>query len=62
MPFSVRGYLARAEECVRLANLTKDEMLRLAILRQRQSYLAYAAQLKSLDKSGDPSVEIKPNP
>jgi len=46
MPFSVMGYLARAEDCVRLANLTTDEMLRLAILRLRQSYLGYAARLQ----------------
>jgi len=46
MPFSVKGYIARAEDCVRLANLTTDEMLKLAILRLRQSYLGYAARLQ----------------
>jgi hypothetical protein len=46
MAYSIKGYLARAEECVRVANLTGDEMLRGAILRLRQSYLRVAHELK----------------
>lgn len=45
MPFTPEGYKERAEECVRLANLAKDEMVRSALLRLRQSYLELAARL-----------------
>jgi len=60
MPFGLKGYLARAEDCVRLANLTTDEMLRLAILRLRQSYLGYAARLQVLENFDNPSGEGGP--
>ena len=49
MPYSEAGYLARAAECVRLANFTKDEMISSAILRLRQSYLEVAKRLAILD-------------
>jgi hypothetical protein len=49
MPYTEKGYRARAEECVRHANLTKDEMISSAILRLRQSYLEIATRLASLD-------------
>jgi len=61
MPFSLKGYRVRAEDCVRLANSTTDEMLRLAILRLRQSYLEYAAQLQALENSDNLSGEARPN-
>lgn len=44
-------YLARAEECVRLANVTKDEILQQAILTLRQQYLQTAARLQSIESS-----------
>jgi hypothetical protein len=48
MPYSKTGYQSRAEECVRLANATKDEMLRSAILGLRQQYLVIARRLGEL--------------
>ncbi len=39
MAQSARDYMNRADECVRLANLTKDEMIQVVLLRQRQMYL-----------------------
>lgn len=47
MTYTSEGYLKRAEECVRLANLTKDEMVQSAILRLRQDYLRIAESLKN---------------
>ncbi|MGO8865187.1 MAG: hypothetical protein ACLQME_01675 [Alphaproteobacteria bacterium] len=46
MPYSVDGYLARAEECARLANLTKDDMIQRKLLELRQTYLKIAESLK----------------
>ncbi len=55
MPFSHTGYLARAEECVRLANLTSDTMLCSELLKLRQSYLVIAQRLKPVpDKHEKP--------
>lgn len=48
MPYSAGGYEERAEECVRLANLTKDEMLCQQLLRLRQTYLRTAEELRRL--------------
>ena len=53
MTYSPQGYLARADECVRLANLTKDEMLQTAILRLRQSYLQVAESFARPTSSGE---------
>jgi hypothetical protein len=50
--FTVAGYEKRAEECVRLANLTDDGILRAEILQLRQSYLASARLQKEIDKGG----------
>lgn len=38
-------YVARAAECARLANLTKDAMVQAVLLRQRQTYLRIAEKL-----------------
>jgi hypothetical protein len=51
MPHSATAYAKRAEECVRLANLTADEFLQAELLRLRQSYLRIA------EKLGMPLVE-----
>jgi hypothetical protein len=40
-------YPERAEECVRLANLAQDDMIRAELLRLRQTYLSIAARLKA---------------
>jgi hypothetical protein len=48
MPYSAPGYETRAEECVRLANLTSDEMIRGQLLTLRQTYLKTAGRLRSL--------------
>ncbi|HEX3485971.1 MAG TPA: hypothetical protein VHT51_12980 [Micropepsaceae bacterium] len=50
--FTVAGYEKRAEECVRLANLTEDGILRAEILQLRQSYLASARRQKEIEKGG----------
>ncbi|HEX2592862.1 MAG TPA: hypothetical protein VHL34_15275 [Rhizomicrobium sp.] len=49
MPYSSNGYRTRAEECVRLANMTKDPMLSAELLKLRQSYLTIAERLKKVD-------------
>lgn len=50
MTFSPSGYLARAEECVRLANLTKDMMISAELLKLRQIYLKIATQLGEISE------------
>jgi len=45
MPDSAMGYAKRAAECVRLANLTIDEMVQAELLRLRQMYLQTAEKL-----------------
>ena len=47
-PYSADGYETRAEECVRLANLAADEMIRRELLVLRQAYLQTAARLRGL--------------
>lgn len=47
MPYSAEGYRKRAEECVRLAHMANDDMIRASILRLRQSYLEVARNLES---------------
>jgi hypothetical protein len=48
MPYTASGYEQRAEECVRLANLTTDDLVRQQLLSLRQSYLQTAARLRQL--------------
>jgi hypothetical protein len=48
MPKSIQQYEARAEECVRLANLTDDDMIRAVLLKLRQDYLATADRLRKM--------------
>ncbi len=47
MPQTVESYEARAEECVRLANLASDGIVRADILNLRQSYLHTAQGLRA---------------
>ncbi len=46
MPYSVEGYADRAEECVKLANQAKDPMIRMELLKLRQTYLTIAERLR----------------
>ena len=46
MPYSVQGYEARAEECVHLANQANDQLVRMELLKLRQTYLNIAERLK----------------
>ncbi|MEI9990990.1 MAG: hypothetical protein WDM86_13215 [Rhizomicrobium sp.] len=46
MPYSVEGYAERAEECVKLANQAKDPMIRMELLKLRQTYLTIAERLR----------------
>ena len=46
MPYSVLGYLERAEQCVKLANMADDELVRRELLNLRQTYLKIAERLK----------------
>jgi len=46
MPYSVQGYEARAEECVQLANQAGDQLIRMELLKLRQTYLNIAERLR----------------
>ena len=48
MAYTALGYQTRAEECVRLANLAADELIRKELLTLRQSYLQTAERLQRL--------------
>ncbi len=43
MALNAGDYITRADECSRLCNLTKDEMIQAVLQRQRQIYLKMAA-------------------
>jgi hypothetical protein len=45
---SAKAYEIRAEECVRLANLAKDDIIRSELLTLRQNYLQTAERLHRL--------------
>ena len=55
MPYSSKGYMIRAEECVRLANLTKDNMIQKELLSLRQSYLKIAERLVEIEAQPMPA-------
>jgi hypothetical protein len=48
MSYSVDAYILRAEECVRLANLAVDDLIRNELLNLRQTYLRTAERLRQL--------------
>jgi hypothetical protein len=48
MVYSAESFIARAEECVRLAALTRDDLVRQELLRLRESYLHTAERLDHL--------------
>ena len=45
MAYGPDDFSARAEECVRLANMTKDAMIQRELLELRQIYLQTAQRL-----------------
>ena len=45
MPYGPEDFSVRAQECVRLAKLTKDAMIQRELLDLRQIYLQTAARL-----------------
>lgn len=47
MPYSVLGYEQRAKECVKLANLAADQLVRMELLNLRQTYLKIAERLRN---------------
>lgn len=51
MPYSVKGYEVRAQECVKLANQAADELVQMELLRLRQTYLTIAERLREQDVS-----------
>lgn len=46
--YTANRYENRAEECVRLANLAEDELIRIELLTLRQTYLRTAERLKQI--------------
>lgn len=46
MPYSIAGYEARAQECAQLANQAGDQMIRMELLKLRQTYLNIAERLR----------------
>jgi len=48
MAYDVEAFRFRAEECVRLANLAKDEMIQRELLSLRQSYLRTVERLAGM--------------
>lgn len=52
MTYSVKGYKSRAQECVRLANQSRDELVQQELLKLRQIYLQIAKRLQTLGDGG----------
>jgi hypothetical protein len=48
MVYTAASFIARAEECVRLAALARDDLVRHELLRLRESYLQTAERLERL--------------
>ena len=46
-PYSPHGYEARAEQCLDLAYQAQDKLIRLELMKLRQTYLAIAERLKA---------------
>jgi hypothetical protein len=54
MPYSVTGYESRAEECVQLANQASDQLIRMELLKLRQTYLNIAERLRQQGFEAEP--------
>ena len=52
MIYSANAYMVRAEECVRLANIATDDLIRRELLMLRQSYLQTADRLNGASPHG----------
>jgi hypothetical protein len=52
MLFDSDGYVARAEECRRLAEVTEDIALREQFLSLHHRFLKYARQLEAREQTG----------
>jgi hypothetical protein len=48
MVYSAESFIARADECVRLAALSRDDLVRQELLQLRESYLQTAERLAKL--------------
>jgi hypothetical protein len=46
-------YRKRAEECVKLANQTSDDLIQRELLKLRQTYLQVAERLRQLGEPGN---------
>ena len=57
MVYSAASFIARAEECVRLATLTDDDLVRQELLQLRDSYLQTAERLEQLVRHRRPPVQ-----
>jgi hypothetical protein len=53
VPYGPEDFATRAEECIRLANMTRDEMIQRELLELRQIYLQTVERLRRLQKSDD---------
>jgi hypothetical protein len=62
MPYSVDAYMVRAEECVRLANLAVDDLIRSELLTLRQAYLRTAERLSQLSPQASKNVPDRNQP
>jgi hypothetical protein len=51
LAYGPENFAERAEECVRLANLTKDEMIQRELLELRQIYLVTRRRLLEREKT-----------
>ena len=61
MPYDANDYGVRAEECVRLANLTKDETIQRELLSLRQTYLSRAEKLREIvGEPGQGGAQVSP--
>jgi len=54
-----RGYDMRAEECIRLASVTEDNILRRELLTLRQTYLRIASRLMVVEQSESAGSDAK---
>jgi hypothetical protein len=55
--YSDKAYERRAEECVRLANQTQDQLIQAELLKLRQTYLQIALRLRSLSNDSGSADE-----
>jgi hypothetical protein len=51
--YQAEDYRRRAEECARLANQARDDLIQRDLLKLRQTYLQIAERLRRLEEQGD---------